>query len=108
LIELHFESIEKSVKFPGLYHGPRNDLQLPRVEASDEVSVLLVLNYLLELESEPARIQWRRVGARRKIYLLLHHFIFVRVDDILYNGSMNGHITQHCTKRCHLDYDSKR
>jgi hypothetical protein len=95
LVELLFKSGEKPVKFPCLYHRPRDDLQLSGVEAGDEVSVLLILNDLLELESEPECIQWRRPGTRRKVYLLSHHFIFVNVDDILYNRGMNDHITQY-------------
>jgi hypothetical protein len=95
LVELLFKSREKPVKFPCLYHGPRDDLQLSGVEAGDEVSVLLILNDLLEFESEPECIQWRILGTRRKVCLLPHHFIFVSVDDILYNRGMNDYITQY-------------
>jgi len=35
------------------FHIPRDDIQLPGVEARNEVGLLFVLNYLLELEGEP-------------------------------------------------------
>ena len=53
LVELLLDGRKKIVKLSRLYHGPWDDLQLPRVKACDEVSVLLILNYLLEFESEP-------------------------------------------------------
>jgi hypothetical protein len=53
LVELLFDGRKKSIKFSRLYHRPWNDLQFPRVKARDEVSVLLILNDLLEFESEP-------------------------------------------------------
>ena len=63
------------------------------MEAGDKVGILLVLNDLLELESEPGCIQWKRLTADRKVCLLLHHFIFVCVNDILYIEYVNVRIT---------------
>ena len=52
LVELLFERRKKCIKFPCPYHRPWNNLQPPRVKTGNEVSILLVLNDLLELESE--------------------------------------------------------
>ena len=52
-VKLLFESGEKSVKISGSYRWPRNDLQLPRVKASDEVIISLILNDLLKFKSKP-------------------------------------------------------
>lgn len=38
--------------------------------------------------------------------LLLHHLIFVRVDDILDMGELKDR--SHTTRCSHLDYDGKR
>ena len=65
------------------------------MKAGDEVSILLVLNDLLKLESEPVCIQWEKLRTDRKICLLLHHFIFVRVDDILHIEYMNVRIARY-------------
>jgi hypothetical protein len=35
------------------FHIPRDDIQLPSVEARNEIGLLFVLNYLLKLEGEP-------------------------------------------------------
>jgi hypothetical protein len=52
LVKLHFESGERLVELFRFHHGPRNNLQLSRVKMSDEVSILLILDYLLEFERE--------------------------------------------------------
>jgi hypothetical protein len=68
LVELLFEDGEKSVIISGPYYRPRNDLQLPRMKACDEVIVTLILNNLLQFESKPLR-----------------NLSFVPVDDVLDN-----------------------
>jgi hypothetical protein len=52
LVELPFQCGKKLVKLFGLDHGPRDNLQFSRMKTSDEVSILLVLNNLLEFERE--------------------------------------------------------
>ncbi len=52
LVELPFECSEKFVEFSRFNHGPRDNLQFSRVKTRDKVGILLVLNYLLELERE--------------------------------------------------------
>lgn len=52
LVELPFERSKKFVEFSRFNHGPRDYLQFSCVKASDEVGILLVLNYFLEFERE--------------------------------------------------------
>jgi hypothetical protein len=52
LVELPFQCGKKLVELSRLDHGPRDNLQFSRVKTTDEVSILLVLDYLLEFERE--------------------------------------------------------
>jgi hypothetical protein len=52
LVELPFKCIKQLVEFSRFDHGPRDNLQFTCVKASDEVGVLLVLNYFLEFKRE--------------------------------------------------------
>jgi hypothetical protein len=52
LVELPFERSKKLVEFSRLNHGPRDNLQFSCMKTSDEVGILLVLNYFLEFERE--------------------------------------------------------
>jgi hypothetical protein len=56
LVELLFDSGEKSVKSPGPYHRPGDDLHLPRMKACDEVIIRFILDDLLEFKSGPGCI----------------------------------------------------
>ena len=60
LVELPFDNGKRFVKFFRLYYRPRDDFQRPRIKAGDEVSVLFILNDLLEFKSEPGRSQRKR------------------------------------------------
>jgi hypothetical protein len=85
LAELLFNRRKEFVELSRLYHRPWNYLQLSRMKTCDEVRVLLILNDLLEFESEPMCIELMREEREgRDVYSLLRHFGFVRVDDILY------------------------
>ena len=60
-----FDSKEKSIEFSRAYYRPRNDLQLPPVNAGDEVRIFLVLNDLLEFKSKARNEVFSgRVGRR--------------------------------------------
>ena len=59
LVELPFQRSKKFVEFFRFDHGPRDNLQFTCVKPSDEVSILLVLNYLLEFERESIYCQQR-------------------------------------------------
>lgn len=50
LVKLPFERSKKLVEFSRFNHGPWYDLQLSCMKTSDEVGILLVLNYFLEFE----------------------------------------------------------
>ena len=52
LVKLPLECSKKLVEFFRFNHGPRDNLQFSCVKTSDEISILLVLNYLLEFERE--------------------------------------------------------
>ena len=57
LIEFPFQCRKKLVELFRFNHGPRDNLQFTRVKSSDEVGILLVLNYLLEFERESSYCQ---------------------------------------------------
>jgi len=57
LVELSLESIKKFVEFSRFDDGPWDNLEFSRVEATDEISILFVLDYLLEFERE-SRSRW--------------------------------------------------
>jgi hypothetical protein len=50
LVELPFERSKKLVELSRSDHGPRDNLQFSCMQTSDEVGILLVLNYFLEVE----------------------------------------------------------
>jgi hypothetical protein len=50
LVKLLFKFNKKRIEVLRCNHGPRNNLQFSSVKMRDEISVLLVLNYLLEFE----------------------------------------------------------
>jgi hypothetical protein len=82
LVELPFERSKKLVEFSRFNHGPRDNLQFSCMQTSDEVGILLVLNYFLEFERESRWCQQRidRVWLKN---LLPRNFSLVRVDDVL-------------------------
>ena len=59
LVESLFNLTKKLVEIPRLDHWPRDNVQLPCVKTSDEIRVLFILNYLLELErkSRPSLVE---------------------------------------------------
>lgn len=57
LAKLLFDRRKKFVELSRLYHQPWNYLQLSRMKTCDEVRVLLILNDLLEFESENVCIE---------------------------------------------------
>ena len=59
LVEFPFQRSKKLVELFRFNHGPRDNLQFTPVKPSDEVIVLLVLNYLLEFERESIYCQQR-------------------------------------------------
>ena len=53
LVKLPFERGKKFVEFSRFNYGPWDNLQFSCMKTSDEVGILLVLNYFLEFEREP-------------------------------------------------------
>jgi hypothetical protein len=82
LVESLFDPAESLVEFLRPDHRPRDNIQLPRVKAGDEIGVLLVLNYPLELERESGLLLGGE-GLLFLCHLLFLHFGLVRVNDIL-------------------------
>ncbi len=58
-VESLFDLTKKLVEFLRPDHRPRDNIQLPSVKTSDEIRVLFILNYLLELErkSRPSLVE---------------------------------------------------
>jgi len=52
LVKLPFKGSKQLVELLRLDHGPRNDLQFSCMQTTNKISILFVLNYLLEFERE--------------------------------------------------------
>ena len=82
LVESLFHLTKKFVEFLRLNHWPRDNLQISRVETSDEIWILFILDYLLELERKS--ISKLVEGGLRFLWdLLFRHFRLVRINNIL-------------------------
>jgi len=95
LVEPPFEHSKKFVELSRFNHGPGYNLQFSCMKTSDEVGILLVLNYFLEFERESRQCK-QRIDLVLLKNVLPRNFIIVRVDDVL-KEDVNYSTTQRVT-----------